>query len=344
MERINRRYTIEDCSPAQDHLSEFFNFDLFIPATYPLPEPVLKEGWSKLSKCYFTNYHPTYLTLSKTNLNFFSSNNTKSSKPCFSINFSLYTIQVDTISETEVKISSLSNKHTIKLKFSQTELTQWVEALRDSASESLKSKGKLSRFNPNEKFWKNFSIPEESFLLNAQCGDLLLFRGKNFGCKLQRCITRSKFDHIGLVIRFKSGEIGFLEASRAYGVSLTYWDTYFKKDWKKIYSEIWYKKLDLVRTSEMISDLERFIKNTKGKGYSLKLGKKKRKVNPGEEDTFFCSELIASAYKVLGIISNDELSYKFYPSHFEGSDKFEMAKGELCEEVKLDMDYIVLNN
>jgi hypothetical protein len=67
-------------------------------------------------------------------------------------------------------------------------------------------------------------------------------------------------------------------------------------------------------------------------------------MSPGEEQTFFCSELIASAYKVLGIIPNEALSYKFYPSHFEGAEKFEMIKGELLEEVKVDMEYIILNN
>lgn len=36
--------------------------------------------------------------------------------------------------------------------------------------------------------------------------------------------------------------------------------------------------------------------------------------------TFFCSELVAKAMKVLGIIENDERSCaKFYPKHFSSS-------------------------
>jgi len=33
--------------------------------------------------------------------------------------------------------------------------------------------------------------------------------------------------------------------------------------------------------------------------------------------TFFCSELVAKAYKILGIMENDDTSSaKFFPSHF----------------------------
>ena len=35
-----------------------------------------------------------------------------------------------------------------------------------------------------------------------------------------------------------------------------------------------------------------------------------------EDRTFFCSELIAKAYKVLGIIEDDKASCKYYPGSF----------------------------
>ena len=56
--------------------------------------------------------------------------------------------------------------------------------------------------------------------------------------------------------------------------------------------------------------------------------------------TFFCSELIAKAYKCLGIINNDDVSSaSFYPKHFSdrgnGSLKF-------LGEMKLEPEQIIL--
>ena len=44
-----------------------------------------------------------------------------------------------------------------------------------------------------------------SFMENCNNGDILLFRGKKINNKLLRGITRSKFDHVGLVIRGPAG-------------------------------------------------------------------------------------------------------------------------------------------
>ena len=53
------------------------------------------------------------------------------------------------------------------------------------------------------------------------------------------------------------------------------------------------------------------------------------------ERTFFCSELVAKAFKVLGIIENDNLSSsKFFPVHFtKKNDKMlKLTKGTTIDE------------
>lgn len=53
-----------------------------------------------------------------------------------------------------------------------------------------------------------------------------------------------------------------------------------------------------------------------------------------DDRTFFCSELVAKAFKVLGVIENDEISCsKFFPSHFssKGEDFLNLTKNTTIE-------------
>lgn len=45
---------------------------------------------------------------------------------------------------------------------------------------------------------------EEDFLNIAETGDILLFSTDNFAAKMQRGLTRSKFDHVGLIVKFEN--------------------------------------------------------------------------------------------------------------------------------------------
>ena len=76
----------------------------------------------------------------------------------------------------------------------------------------------------------------------------------------------------------------------------------------------------------MIDNLEMFLKEAIGQKYGLG-GKIFRRKTVGhlsndrklidEERTFFCSELVAKAFKVLGILENDTKSCsQYFPHHF----------------------------
>lgn len=53
------------------------------------------------------------------------------------------------------------------------------------------------------------------------------------------------------------------------------------------------------------------------KGTEMGLDENGEKRLIAADRTFFCSELVAKAFKILGIIEdNDTSSAKFYPSHF----------------------------
>ena len=78
----------------------------------------------------------------------------------------------------------------------------------------------------------------------------------------------------------------------------------------------------------MVDNLEIFLKEALGLKYGLGGGKlwRRQTVNNkmsndrkliNEERTFFCSELVAKAFKILGIIENDGISCSsYFPHHF----------------------------
>jgi len=91
----------------------------------------------------------------------------------------------------------------------------------------------------------------------------------------------------------------------------------------------------------MVSNLEKFLSEAVGLKYGLggnKLLRSKTIVkNVNDENeliesdrTFFCSELVAKAFKILGIIEDDDISCtRFYPHNFssKGDSMLKLTKG-----------------
>lgn len=55
-------------------------------------------------------------------------------------------------------------------------------------------------------FWKVCRISSTELIQNAQTGDILLFTGKTVQDSLIRGVTGSKYDHVGMLVKYeKSG-------------------------------------------------------------------------------------------------------------------------------------------
>ena len=139
-----------------------------------------------------------------------------------------------------------------------------------------------------------------------------------------------------------------LEAVGKLGVTLNEWS--FLRDHigkGKFYQKCIFRHVNFLRDNKLENKLEAFLKEAIGKKYSAnprKLARQKSGVRPfedGEEKiiendrTFFCSELIAKAFKHLGIIlNNDQSCAKFYPNHFSGKgDQFlKLTEGTSIDE------------
>ena len=56
-------------------------------------------------------------------------------------------------------------------------------------------------------------MKETSLRKFAMTGDLILFKGQSIINKLQRVVTGSSFDHVGMIIRKNSKKLLLLEAT-----------------------------------------------------------------------------------------------------------------------------------
>lgn len=67
-------------------------------------------------------------------------------------------------------------------------------------------------------------------------------------------------DHVALLLRYSSGNIVLFEATGETGVILTNWHDFLTYSWYEQYGKIVYRKLHYDRPTEMLMDLELFIK------------------------------------------------------------------------------------
>lgn len=95
------------------------------------------------------------------------------------------------------------------------------------------------------------------------------------------------------------------------------------------FNSIFVRHLHCERDEFFLSTMENFIKTTVGNGYNISLKNlffRRRSFDrnsqgqngapTNEEREFFCSELIAKAYKEVGILNTEVASWKFMPVDF----------------------------
>ena len=83
--------------------------------------------------------------------------------------------------------------------------------------------------------------------------------------------------------------------------------------------------------------LEQFIKTVIGRKYKLNPSKIFRRRYENDADnikddkSYFCSELVASAYKCMGILPKEISASQYWPGSFANSGKLELSEGAKIE-------------
>jgi hypothetical protein len=139
-----------------------------------------------------------------------------------------------------------------------------------------------------------------------------------------------------MILKFESckGEVYLVEATGNTGVAINKWSSLRKHiGINKFYRKCVYRRLEHKRDQDVMERLEAFLQQAVGQEYGLKVRditirrttKNRTSFKNGDEEeklidenrTFFCSELVAKAYKILEVIENDEIPCsKYFPYHF----------------------------
>lgn len=197
-----------------------------------------------------------------------------------------------------------------------------------------------------KKHWKHNRINQLQFKDIVDTGDILLFQSKAVASKMQRMITRSKYDHIALILRYSNGKLVIFESLRDTGVSVCDWDRFMRMKWFNLYNKVEFRKLYYPRSQKFIDVLEDFVKQSIGKKFKINPTKIFRKKCSNDtaltikgEKTYFCSELVACAYKRLGILDQEIAASQYWPGDFSAEDHSKQVK--LLDGARLSEEYLM---
>jgi hypothetical protein len=245
------------------------------------------------------------------------------------LDFDQLTVELKAVHST-IEITPRKSKRSFTFKFPSEEVAEdWLVALRLHIEDSRGRLRELPHFAGLRHYWRHCYISEQSFISTASTGDVILFQGKSNLAKTQRFFTRSKYDHVGLVLRYSSGDLGFFQAIQGEGVSVVSWETFKDNHWEDLYSMVSYRQLTAVRSEEMLHKLQTFVGRVSGRRYRPSLAKLcgTRRTNPTNEVDYFSSELVAVCLQVMGLLNQYVNPGRFLPGNFSGKSDLALLEG-----------------
>lgn len=280
-----------------------------------------------------------YLVLETSKLKYYHSQTDL--KPTGIIDFDVLTVEVSLESNDFILLISDSSRNFHFRCKTEQEARDWVYhiSLKTQISKGSKS---ISPVSLKSKFWKFDRISLAQFENQAETGDLLLFRGKSALSKMQRAVTRGKYDHVALLVRSTSNNNLFLfEVTGVEGVALLLWSDFIMYSWHLLYTRLTFKKVRWDRNEQSLKRLNEFIEKVRGMDYNLSAGKLMRNrqdKDPKNKKGFFCSELIATALKEIEVLDKSKPSSKYWPGDFDDGKLKTVAPAEIENGVIIDFD------
>lgn len=205
----------------------------------------------------------------------------------------------------------------------QTEISKWFLAAAKVCLTQKPMLCFLGLMNDETSEAATTTIDLSTLINTCETGDILLFKTTGLIPSSIRKITRSKYDHIGVVIvRVQDGggrKACFLEASGdEYGVDIHELRDRLQQ-WYLADATICYRRLRCVRDERFQKSTESFINSVQGCKYGLSVKAmvlNKKDKDPQKKKHFFCSELVTAYYKHLGFIGNSAKSHNYVPGDF----------------------------
>ncbi|CDW89924.1 ph domain-containing protein [Stylonychia lemnae] len=180
---------------------------------------------------------------------------------------------------------------------------------------------------------KSFTLSNSHGLLSSN-----FWKSTSFVTKVQRAITMSEYDHVAMLLRYSNGKLVIFESTGTTGVAVLDWDVFVKNNWHNLYQKLAYRKLRHQRNIDNMGKLETFIRTVIGMKYKLNAAKILRKhfENDAEnikgDKSYFCSELVASAYKCLGLLPKEISASQYWPGSFANKSSLQLQGRALLED------------
>jgi hypothetical protein len=280
--------------------------------------PDYKSGWVKKRSNKLKVWQKRHLVLEQSKLKYYHSE--KEPKPAGIIDFDVLTVEVTLENNDFILLITESPRNFHFRCKTEQEARDWVYFISLRSQFSKGSKG-ISPVSLQRKYWKYDRISQYQFECQAETGDLLLFRGKSALSKMQRAVTRGKYDHVALLVKSTSNDNLFLfEVTGVEGVALLLWNDFMLYHWHELYSRLTFKKIHWERNENSLRKLNEFIEKVRGMDYNLSAGKLMRNrqdKDPRNKKGFFCSELIATALKEIDVLDKARPSSKYWPGDFD---------------------------
>lgn len=177
-------------------------------------------------------------------------------------------------------------------------------------------------------------------------GDLMLFESHCAGGMIIRKAISGNVDHVGVLIGTLH-ELGLLESLAFCGAKMWNWDDFTKQEWRVQYSRVLWRPLFVTgsKLAEVDAKLKEFkdYANSGTHAYELDVADitgmvSMRSGDTVDDKTFFCSELVAKAYKEAGLLREDVASCAYFPSCFEEQSNLSLFGAELGPEILVVFD------
>ncbi|CAK59274.1 unnamed protein product (macronuclear) [Paramecium tetraurelia] len=309
-------------------------------------QPILEGEFYKVSPHFLETNSTYYCTLSQRRFTYYNIKNREKPLGILDFDYQKYIFYVKSKDDTYIQ----SFMYTFKYKRLQPEgcekkfefivptrtreqSKQWVSLIHYYLQQSNGYLNNIMSLSKYHRFWRHERILDPQILAQAQTGDLLIFRTRGKLQNLQRSITRSDYDHIVMFLKNPLEDPMLFESSNQYGVISFSYKRFVKAKSFKNYEKILYKPLLNVSENDRIL-MYAYAEAQFGKGYSLSMMKFFKK---STRQNFFCSELIAYIYQLMGFIPESEKCCSFLPGNFTDEDK----RMDLLKSAQLGPDYIV---
>ncbi|KAL4430444.1 hypothetical protein ABPG74_013294 [Tetrahymena malaccensis] len=334
----------------------------------------MKRGYlMKKSPTLFQGFQKRYCTLDNLYFNYYLPEN--KSSIFGSINFQIIDAYIQEIRDpqtnqlTEFKIVPIRSGKVFHFKSCDNNsqvLEEWVCAIKQHLEQAQFYHYRYKSCQLEKQFWKQTLISEHQFKQICDTGDILLFKNNNIGSAIQRTLTTSQYDHVGMILKYKCGKIVLFESNTKNGVNLTPWEQISASDWSNKFVKIAYRKLNYKKTQIQIQGFFNFMKITLGKQFDISTKKvlksasdricriqsistqesKSRIFNENnielqslcnQKETYFCSELIASCYQYNNLLPMNALSDQYWPVDFS-----EKKKLNFLQNANLSCEYLIV--